>query len=220
MEFGTSLLQALTSWDWAFIGKTILGAGLGSAAVQALAGVLRDRRERADRAGYMAMRLAVQLERFASDCADLILKNKEAPHPPDREFPDWDIHLPAIGDYPSDAEGWKSIDRRLAGKALDLPNRIMGSQSIIFSVAQYSEHDLCDETTIQAGDRAAEALEIAKGLRTKHNVRTEVPVWDYESTLSTERAEVLQAREEERARQVEFTRKVAEGVNETGWGPS
>ena len=218
MEAASWLFQTVSSWDWAFIGKTILGAGLGSAAVQALAGVLRDRRERADRAGYMAMRLAVQLERFASECADLILSNKDAPHPPDQEFPNWDVHLPKLAEYPSDADGWRSIDRRFAGRALDLANRIDGSRSIIRATAEYNEDNLGGEVTIQAADRALEALEIAKGLRRVHGVQAEVPVWDYESTLNSERTKVIDDREDIRKRREEFGKRVGEYFLASGRG--
>lgn len=208
------LVDAVASWDWAFIGKTILGAGLGSAVVQTVFTIVRERRERADRAAYLAMRLAVQLEAFASECADLILKNDTAYEPPDEPLPDWDTRLPKMPDYPTDAEGWRSIDRALAGQALDLVNRVEGGRSMIRSVGDYQEESLGDEVAIQAASRGLEAVEIARGLRRKHKVSAKEPVWDYETTLLSAKEKVLAEREAERVRRQEKEERIRAGLKQ------
>ena len=49
------------TWDWATMTKTAIGAGFGTALVQGLLAIYRDRRDRKLQAAYMAMRLAVVL---------------------------------------------------------------------------------------------------------------------------------------------------------------
>src|SRR4051794_11613253 len=96
-------------WGWGDLIKTIIGAGIGSALVQVLAPFIRDYRQRKMTAAYMSMRLAVILEAFARECAELIEANKNAQTRPDEEFPDWDVNLPELAPYPDDGDGWRAL---------------------------------------------------------------------------------------------------------------
>ena len=117
--------------DWASWLKLIIGAGIGSALVQGLLPIWREHHQRKKQAAYMAMRLAVILENFAWACANFIQDNRNAQTLPDEEYPAWDVTLPELGTYPDEGEGWRAIDRKLAGRCLDLRNRILESQSAI-----------------------------------------------------------------------------------------
>lgn len=173
-----SLLDPLT-WDWSTIIKAAVGAGIGSAGVQ----LFRDWRLRRAHAAYMAMRLAVTLEFYASTCSDFISANDNAETPPDEEFPNWDVTLPPLPVFPDDAEGWRSIDRRLAGRCLNLRNKIDGSQGLIRSTIEFSEERLGDVLKTKAAERGKEAWDLAVALRRKHHIEQADTVWDFADHL-------------------------------------
>lgn len=137
----------------------------------------------------MAMRLAVTLEFYASACAHFIEKNADMEPPPSEEFPAWQVNLPELPAYPDDADGWRAIDRALAGQCLNLRNKTHGSQSIISSTINYCMDELGDTLDEQAAARGIEAWKLAGALRRKHGVEGADTVWDYaaklESTLRT-----------------------------------
>ncbi len=173
-------------WDWATLGKTALGAGVGTALVQGLLAVYRDGRHRKSQATYMAMRLAVTLEFFASACVDLIQKNANVePPPPTEQYPAWIAELPELPAYPDDADGWRAIDCALAGRCLNLRNKIHGSQGIIDSTIEYDMSGLGDTFEEQTAARGMEAWKLAVALRRKHGVEKVDTVWDYAAILET-----------------------------------
>jgi hypothetical protein len=193
------------TWDWVTLGKTAVGAGFGTAVVQVfvqgLLPIYRDHRQRRLQAAYMAMRLAVTLESYASACSDLISKNTDAPHHPDEEYPDWDVTLPELPPYPDDAEGWRAIDRKLAGRCLNLRNRIHGSQDFIRLTIEYNHDDEIYDTVRQhAASRGLEAWELAKALRQKHGIEEVDTLWDYAGSLKVVLREAEQAIKERRKR--------------------
>lgn len=171
-------------WDWATIGKTALGAGVGTALVQGLLAIYRDRRNRKSHAAYMAMRLAVTLEFYAKACADFIQENANVqPPPPDEEYPSWKAELPELPAYPDDADGWRAIDCALAGRCLNLRNKIHASQGLIDETIEYNMDALGDTLEEQAAARGLEAWKLALALRRKHGVGKADMVWDYVETL-------------------------------------
>jgi hypothetical protein len=105
--------------DWSTLVQTFVGAGVGTAVVTGLISIYRDHRHKKSQAAYMAMRLAVVLEAVAADCSDLIADNATARQSADEQFPDWKTKLPELPPYPDDAEGWRAIDRKLAGRCLN-----------------------------------------------------------------------------------------------------
>jgi hypothetical protein len=69
--------------DWLSILKTAFGAGLGMAAVQGGISLYSDRALRKDSAAYLALRVAVLLEAYTSECCEFYFENASAQHPPD-----------------------------------------------------------------------------------------------------------------------------------------
>lgn len=186
------------TWDWAALARTVLGAGLGSAAFQWGLTLHRDKRQRRFQASYMAMRLAVTLEFYASACSDLLSENSSAQHVPDHEYPDWDIKLPQEPSYPDDAEGWRAIDQRLAGRCLSFPNKIRQSQRIIYWDFEYDNHPyetLCEHVAA----RGLEAWQLAVALRRKHRVEKADTWLDYSEGLQTTLQKAEEAKKRERA---------------------
>ena len=177
--------------------KTIVGAGVGAAVVQVLVPLWRDRHQRKAQAAYMAMRLAITLEAYTSACLELIYSNENAEHPPEDRFPNWDVGLPTLPHYPDDAEGWKAIDRRLAGDCLNFRNKIRESQSYISSVINWSEEDLEYEIDIQPGKRGLEAWRLALRLRAKHGLEPADVEWPYADELQA-KLEKAEAKERKR----------------------
>src|SRR5690242_8832741 len=142
-------LESLQAVDWALLGKTVLGAGIGTGVVQGSFAICRERRHRTAQAAYLAMRLSVVLEAFAIACADLIRSNSVAEHLPEHEFPDWDIKLPKMPAFPEDGSGWVTLDRRLANRCLSLLNKRDDGQRLIYQQCEHDGEGLKDVITQQ-----------------------------------------------------------------------
>lgn len=203
------VVENWTNWDWASITQTALGAGVGAAAVNGVVALVRDFHHRRALAAYMAMRLAVTLEAYAAACADLITANGNAHHPPGQEFPNWSILLPKLSAYPDDPEGWRAIDRKLAGRVLNLRNRIDASQGVIDSVIEHDMDDFEDSFNEHAAARGREACELAVALRRKHRIEEADLIWDYSEHLAQTLATARSAQAERARRSAEFFNKIA-----------
>jgi hypothetical protein len=184
------------TWDWATLAKSALGAGFGSAAMTGILAVYQDRRHRKSNAAYMAMRLAVILEAFAYACSEFIGENSSKQTPPDQEFPDWNTSLPELSVYPEDADGWRAIDRKLAGRILNFRNRIHGSQGLIATTWEYASDELEDTLIEQAAARGLEAWELASALRSKHGIEQAEPVSDFVHWMQQVSAKAKAAKED------------------------
>jgi hypothetical protein len=171
-------------WDWHDIAKTAIGAGLGTAIVTAIAQIVvpffRDRRNRKRQGAYMAMRLAVALEAYASGCLTLLRTNQfeeRLAAVAGQEPVPWVAPLLELPPFPDDADGWKAIDPKLAGRCLNFRNRIFESQLIIDAALNIDTRSR--EMGWHARNLALEAWDIAVDLRDKHGIPKADPVWDY-----------------------------------------
>lgn len=173
------------TWDWAFMVKTAIGAGFGTAIVQTGFAAYRDYRHRKAQAAYMALRLAVILESYASACSDLMAYNANAERHPDEPYPAWKTILPELPPYPDDADGWRSIDLKLASQCLSFRNRIHDSQRVIDSAIEYAMDELENTLNEYVAERGTEAWRLAVDLRSKHGVLRADMVWDYAEGLES-----------------------------------
>jgi hypothetical protein len=172
-----------SSWDWISIAKTAFGAGLGTATVQGGIAFYRERSRRTDSAAYLALRIAVLLEAFASECCDFYFSNANAQHSPDEQYPAWRTELPMLPQFPDDTEAWRAMDRSLVARCLNFPNRVRASQNAIASAIEYTESDLEYVLDEQVSARGVEAWEIASSLRGTYKLdRTEI-VFDFDDVL-------------------------------------
>ena len=169
--------------DWSTLIQTFVGAGVGTAAVTGLISIYREHRHKKAQAAYMAMRLAVELEAFAADCSNLIASNSIAEQGPDQQFPDWNTEMPEIAPYPDDPEGWRAIDRKLAGRCLNFRNKIVGSRSAIAATVELSIDDLENELNEHIAARGLEAWQLAAALRRRHSVEDADVVWSFAGQL-------------------------------------
>ncbi len=198
-------LLDLLAWDWATIGKTALGAGFGTAAMTGILSLYRDHRQKKSLAAYMAMRLAVTLEAYAYACYEFISANENAPHySQEDEFPAWTVRLPELPPYPDDIDGWRAIDRELAGKCLNLRNRIASSQGSINSTIEFDMYGLEDELNEQASGRGIEAWELAAALRSRHNIEAPDMIWDFISVMRDCRRHAAESKEKNSKARSEF----------------
>lgn len=197
-----SLLNPST-WEWATIVQTVLGAGAGTAIVQIVAPMLMEGRRRKAHARYLAMRLSVILEDYASKCVDFIVENGEAITPPDSEFPAWNSNLPKLPALPADDEGWRAIDQSLASRILSLPNKIAGSQGVIGAVGEWEPDDLGEHLDEHAAARGLEAWALAEELRRAHDLAPVDLIWDVPGSL---RSTAKSAEEDKRKREAAAAR--------------
>ncbi|GEM_PF-6675410 len=165
----------------------------------------------------MAMRLAVVLENFAWACANFVQDNHNAEEPQDEEYPAWSVVLPEIGAYPDDGDGWRAIDRKLAGRCLGLRNRVQESQSEIRGISYYIEERLGETLDEQAAKRGLDAWKLAVDLRKKHGVEEIKPEWEYgeylENTLKSVE-EMRRKREESDAKSDLWNKTDRDGVED------
>ena len=177
-------LDYLQAIDWATLGKTVLGAGIGTGVVQGSFAICRERRHRTAQAAYLAMRLSVVLEAFAIACADLIRSNSVAEHQPEHEFPDWDIKLPKMPAYPEDGSGWVTLDRRLANRCLSLRNKRDDGQRLIYQQCEHDGEGLKDVITQQASGCGLAAWHLAQELRLTYGVADPTLRYDFAEYLA------------------------------------
>ena len=173
------------NWDWLTIVKGAFGAGLGTAGVQVGWSLIQEHRAKKDRAAYLALRVAVTLEAYASDCLDLIFDNASLQEPPDQPYPDWNPFLPEAPSYPEDDhDGWRSMTRSLVTRCLNFPNKVRGSQGMIRSTAEHGHGDeLSDVIDEHAALRGIEAWEIATSLRKEYHLPPSEAIFDYVEAL-------------------------------------
>jgi len=162
-----------TDWDWLTSGvRTIIGAGIGTTFVQVGYAVYQERYRKRSHAAYMAMRLAVTLEAYAAASWDLIARNRtEEPHPEGRFT--GNATLPLLSPYPEDVEGWRAIDRALAGRCLSLPLKVHANQVDIGWTGTFVEEDWDNVGELvekMAADRGLDAWKLASALRSRHRI--------------------------------------------------
>ena len=173
----------LPGWEWSRFFMMIVGAGVGSAVVQLLMPVYRDRRMRRRHAAYMAMRLAVVLENFAWACASFIQVNHDARTPADDQHPAWEIALPVPLAYPEDVDGWRAVAPNLAARVFGLANKLNESKSAIRNTIESNKGDLGRILDEQAAVRGLEAWNLATELRKTYGIEPVQLEWDYPNYL-------------------------------------
>lgn len=186
----------------------VAGSSLAAALLTQGVGWIRDavtaHSKKKAHASYLALRLAILLEAYAYACATIIQKNGNAETRPDEQYPDWEVKLPPLPEYPDDAEGWRSLKLDLASRALALRNRIDGSQAIIDVTIEYAEHELEEELDGQFGARGMEAFQIAADLRRRYDLDAANLIYDFTDTLIGAVASAKRTKEESRKRNAEM----------------
>ncbi|MGY3483991.1 hypothetical protein ACVW1C_001874 [Bradyrhizobium sp. USDA 4011] len=201
------------TWDWLSIWKAAIGAGLGTATVQGGVALYRDQTQKNEKAAYLALRLAVLFEGYASKCCDFYFDNLNAVEPPDEPYPAWRTDLPGMPDLPDDTEAWRALDKKLLARCLEFPNRVGASQNAIESCAEYTMDDLGVTLDEQASARGVEAYEIAALLRKIYKLGQAEPVFDYYSVLQKVLIASRQEREERQRSQSELLQKLSAREN-------
>lgn len=167
--------------DWL---KIMVGAGLGTAAVQAIAKYLTERRSKKAKADFLALQIAIVLENFADRCADLVHENRYTYQAPDHEFPDWSILLPEIDIYPDDVDGWRSLEQNLVGRCLNLRYDRDAAQRNLNEIVNHVPHETEEYVALAAEKVGVAALKLAGKLRSGHGVMASQLDTDAEDRLT------------------------------------
>ncbi|WP_338822720.1 hypothetical protein WDM22_02040 [Bradyrhizobium septentrionale] len=202
----------LAAWDWLSIWKAAVGAGIGTAAVQGGIALYRDQTQKNEKAAYLALRLAVLLEGYASKCCDFYFDNLNAVEPPDEPYPAWRTGLPEMPALPDDTEAWRAMDRKLLARCWEFPNRVRASQNAIEACSEYTMDDLGVTLDEQASARGVEACEIATALRKTYRLGRPDLVYDYYSTLQKVLKASTEEREKRAASQAAFLQELSSNV--------
>jgi hypothetical protein len=192
------------TWDMAAVAQTAVGAGFGTAAISGLLNLVRNYRHKSDLGAYLSLQLAVNLESYALKCADFCGDNRNAPHAPDEEFPNWNVNLPTLVAFPADADGWRALDRKLASRCMNLPNEISSAQGMIHSTAEYNTDDLGDELELRSASLGLKAWELARELRAKYHLGSPDLDWDFPEVLRLSAKDADEAIEKRRKESLKF----------------
>jgi hypothetical protein len=152
-----------------------VSAGVFTAIVNNLLAEWRDRRKEkrtsARDAVYLAMQVAVIIERFAIECEDIINHNELH-----TEFQGHagTVHwkLPPLGEYPTDAD-WKALDPSLSSRALSLPNELRVSEGVIKFWSELEPRGqgiLLNTCNGQAGKCGYRAWQLAVDIRRRYGL--------------------------------------------------
>jgi hypothetical protein len=143
------------------------------------AGLKRDAR-------YLAQRLALILERYATDCAKFIsdndLHDRSGGSAGQRH-----LALPAMGAFPAEAD-WKALDPNLMDRVLSMENElVLADQKILFWWDVVGDEDsMQTEADHQAGQCGLKAWSLAGELRGFYRIpASTLPTtgWDFVATL-------------------------------------
>ena len=132
-------------WD---IAKLALGAGILTAVLNHGVTWLRDRLSIKQTARYLALRVAVTLESFATECSQLVVESELSLHSDGHAGQSRTV-LPQLGEYPGDAN-WAALAPGLASRALSFRNEIQMAQSAISFQSDVGEDSVSDECSHQA----------------------------------------------------------------------
>lgn len=174
------------AWDWAPISKTVVGAGVGTAVVQGAISLYRDRRDKRLQAAYIAMRVAVILEEFVVKCVHRAWHDQADLNEGAIEL---SYELPTLSQYPQESD-WKSLDPKLAGRALSFPNELTSANmSCQFQGTREGNKTASATETVDAGVRA---WVLAQDLRRKY--RLDAVTIDHVDLLEAEQKRLEQHR--------------------------
>lgn len=150
------------------LGTTLFSGMVGALATQ-LFSWQRERRQREDDQGYSALRIAHNLEKFASACAthvydirNYISSEKHVGHP--------HFKLPEFEAFPEDIN-WRLIHTDLTSAIFDLTSLVQSSTDIVqFTVAVLDNDDALQECVDRCLHAGLKALQQAEELRTKYRL--------------------------------------------------
>ncbi|MFI5022840.1 MAG: hypothetical protein ACHQRJ_14470 [Alphaproteobacteria bacterium] len=184
--------------DWFDVGKVALTSGVLASGINLIWQHFSRRESYRRDARYLAQRLAVILEKFAIDCADIIAGN-ELHRTSDGHAGVRRLALPTLAAFPADAD-WKAVDSALAGRAVALPNEIaLADHKILFWWDVVGDED-CMETEAdqQAGMCGYRAWNLAADLRMRHGVPASDltdRAWDFVATLQKQHEAAMKSLE-------------------------
>lgn len=182
--------QAWTFWT------VVLSTSIFTAILNHLVDGLRAAWKGRRSAVYLALRVAVQLENFADECADRAAHNDYHNHGPGHATGGY-VTLPEFPTYPDDADGWRGLKVGLAARVLSLPNLVKSSQNYIREIMDInggeSGESLCEEECVLRGN---DAWELAQDLRRGYSLGEFVPATDFPKWLKADAADIRSRRAE------------------------
>lgn len=145
---------------------------------------------------YLAQRLAIILERFSVDCANVINDNDtfdSSGGAAGRRH----AQMPVLGAFPSDSD-WKAIDADFMDRVLSMPNEIeLANQAISFWCEVEGDEDcMRTETNNRARQRGLKAWLLACELRRRCGIPTSTlreESWDFVGVLEAKNKEIEDA---------------------------
>ncbi|WP_146215605.1 hypothetical protein [Hoeflea marina] len=159
----------LTKIDWLLLLQVVLGAGVGSG----IFSWWKDKQTRGREATYLALRIAVALESFEAACferfSDIGLFDSSGGNLGGT----W-TKVPELERYPEDPDGWRSLDFKLADRALSFPGMISNSQGMInFTLDVASPIEASENCETECAELGMNAKGLATEIRKRY--RLDIP---------------------------------------------
>ncbi|VWX54547.1 hypothetical protein [Novosphingobium sp. 9U] len=130
----------------------LVGSGVVAALITQIATFLLSKLQRTRQGRYIALRSALAIEEFGSDCLVVIYEIEG--YEEDESWGKQHVTLPRLTSFPEDDEGWRALPPTLAHRLLSFAPKIRNEQRNIDFYWQNTEPD--DATT--ACSKAALAL--------------------------------------------------------------
>jgi hypothetical protein len=155
-------------WFWSLVLTTSVGTAVLNQLVQAA----RDHRSGYRKASYLALRLAVTLERFALECLDVagdLQLHKDSHGAAGKLL----TAVPDIYDYPDEPDAWYTLDKSLAERAIALRSHRDDAQAYTVFESQFDNHPLgrAETAATHSALVGEEAWMVASALRKKYRYR-------------------------------------------------
>jgi hypothetical protein len=161
--------------DWSQLLTGLVGAGIGTAAVQGLVTLYRQYRTNRGYAKFLAFRIAVQLEEYGQSCMNRIYEIRTHMSSQGGMGGLYD-RLPGFPAYPDDPDGWRNVSPEVMHLAYQVKARHDSAQEGLRFVSTEMGFE---DAAIQCADYSAEvglkATRVARSIRQAYSFPAVAP---------------------------------------------
>jgi len=154
--------------DWGQLLTGLVGAGIGTAIVEATVTLYGSFKTNRGYAKFLAFRIAVQLEEFAQSCSNRLdeISNNMSSSGAMGSLYD---RLPAFPAYPEDAEGWRNVSPEVMHLAYQVRVKYDSAQEgLRFVSHEFGFDEAALECATYCANVGLEAARVARGIRQQY----------------------------------------------------
>lgn len=156
----------------------LVGSGVIAALITQVATFLLSKLQRTRQGRYVALRSALAVEEFGSDC--LVIIYEVEGYEEDESWGKQHVNLPTMTTFPDDDEGWRALPPTLAHRLLSFPSKIRNEQRNIDFYWHNTEPDgattACSKAALTLG---CEADLLGRDIRREMKLPSRDAGWDW-----------------------------------------